>query len=220
MQDPVSKHPNLPVLRTFTITFHAIMCERPSTGIVIRATKAAEVAGNMAKEIGSSAQAVVGHAGPEAQAAAVVVKVAGTITSATAKIVRAFDGKLRDKGLLPDHFYISQTSTKDPVSGELRSDQVLWPKAGKNPKEHNVKLASGEEVRGMPLRFEVQEGRSVVLWDWDHGNNKRPVRDEVTRDDVLLQFRIGDKSVGRHACAYYNAKQDCSYYVDWELRLA
>ena len=203
---------------THVITFHEIRCDLPSAGINIKAADAAIVAGDMVATIGKGAQAVATLAGPEAKAAAVVVQVAGKVTSATAKLTKLIDKKIRERGKLPDQFYISQTSPKTPTSGEIKEYQVKWPKADSNPRKHHEELAAGDRVT-KKISFDAREGRAVVLWDWDKRNKDKGSNDKnKTRDDILLLIPIEDARIGRHANVYYNALQDCTYYVDWELR--
>ena len=206
---------------SYTITFNKIVCILPSSGTERSAAQAAsKVLSIVSKglDVGSK---IADIAGPEGEAVGAVLTVLGdlaSIGSSIADLVEQIDLDRRNSGLDPDNFYI----TYGPAEEAEKGVRVLYPQQGTftNGNEPRVDLAKGATAPNLPQSFSgleplvmpayIMGGITINLpiCFWDH---------DVGPDDLLVSIPVDDNSLGSFQQTFYNALQDCVYYVDWTL---
>lgn len=207
---------------SYTITFNKIVCILPSSGTERTAAQAASKVLSIVSKGLDAGSKIADIAGPEGEAVGAVLTVLGdlaSIGSSIADLVEQIDLDRRNSGLDPDNFYI----TYGPAEEAEKGVRVLYPQQGTFTKgdEPRVDLAKGATAPNLPQSFSGLEplvvpnpwgGPSTTInlpicfWDHDTGP-----------DDLLVSIPVDDSSLGSFQQTFYNALQDCVYYVDWTL---
>lgn len=195
----------------YTLTFHAIKCLRPSASTNLPgAQEAKTILEGLSKGL-DVASKIADITGPEGEVAGVVLEVAGTLAElggAIDDLIVQIDAARRDAGLDPDDLYIS-ICIPGPTTAEDGA-WVMYPAPGffRSQNEPTTPLAKGASAPNLPFSSPITPGNTVAcLWDHDNGSG----------DDLLVSLPIDPGALGRFQKTFYNAMQDCMYYVDWEL---